>query len=196
MKIPDIWKEKIIPHPVQNALVSDKIRFKVVPAGRRSGKTWRAKRYLIRQAMRVSGRYFFGAPTYAQAKEIFWADTKAYVPEWLKSKTHETTLTLYLKNKSEIHVVGLDKPERVEGQPWTGAIVDEMGNCKPDIWDAHLSPLFDTIGIKTWCWFIGVPEGLNHYNDLNDYALHSGDPEWKSYTWFSSDILPVAFKVR
>ncbi len=36
---------KLIPHPVQLSLVNDDVRFKVVPAGRRSGKTERAKRF-------------------------------------------------------------------------------------------------------------------------------------------------------
>ena len=43
---------------------------------------------------------------------------------------------------------------------------------------------------RAWCWLIGVPDGLNHYYDLAEYAKISGDPDWKLYTWKSSDILP------
>ena len=41
-------------HPVQRALVNaveNGVRFPIVPAGRRSGKTERAQRFLARQAM-------------------------------------------------------------------------------------------------------------------------------------------------
>ena len=58
-------------HPTQRALVEDKVRFKVVPAGRRSGKTERAKRFIAREAMREPGAYFVAAPTRDQVKRIY-----------------------------------------------------------------------------------------------------------------------------
>lgn len=95
-----------------------------------------------------------------------------------------------LKTGAEIHVVGLDKPARIEGQPWRGGIVDEIADIKPTAWQENIRPLFDTIGMEdSWCWLIGVPDGLNHYYDLAEYAKSSGDPEWGFYTWKSSDIL-------
>lgn len=95
-----------------------------------------------------------------------------------------------LKTGAEIHVVGLDKPARIEGQPWRGGIVDEIADIKATAWQENIRPLFDTIGMEdSWCWLIGVPDGLNHYYDLAEYAKSSGDPEWGFYTWKSSDIL-------
>ena len=64
------------PHPMQLRLVEDRVRFKVVPAGRRSGKTERLKRFTVREALRTQMPYFLGAPTYAQARRIFWDDVK------------------------------------------------------------------------------------------------------------------------
>src|SRR5687768_17154450 len=66
----------LIQHPVQVALVTDNVRFKVVPAGRRSGKTEKAKRFVVREAMRVPGPYFIAAPTRDQVKKIYWNDIK------------------------------------------------------------------------------------------------------------------------
>ncbi|WP_240444661.1 hypothetical protein, partial [Pseudomonas aeruginosa] len=66
--------------PVQLSLVEavrEGIRFPLVPAGRRSGKTERFKRFLVKQAYVVVGQYFAAAPTHAQAKKIFWDDLKA-----------------------------------------------------------------------------------------------------------------------
>lgn len=181
--------------PVQLALVNDVVRFKVVPAGRRSGKTERAKRYLAKQAMRVVGKYFACAPTHSQAKKIWWADLKLLT----FSSTHEkrpseSELIIYLDNDSEIHVFGLDKPARIEGIAWDGGIIDEIADVKEGAWEAHIQPALDTKNplrpdYKPWCWLIGVPDGLNHYYERYNYAISANDPEWKVYTWFSSDVL-------
>ena len=71
----DRWY-KLKDHPVHFALINDDIRVKVVPAGRRSGKTERAKRFIVREAMRTIGNYFVAAPTRDQVKRIYWKDLK------------------------------------------------------------------------------------------------------------------------
>ena len=71
----DRWYS-LIEHDVQTALVNDQVRFKIVPAGRRSGKTERAKRFVVREAFREPGPYFVAAPTRDQVKRIYWQDLK------------------------------------------------------------------------------------------------------------------------
>ncbi|MFP5213069.1 MAG: hypothetical protein ACLGPL_06785 [Acidobacteriota bacterium] len=182
----------LIPHPEQVRLIHENRRFKVVPAGRRSGKTERAKRHIVREAFREKGYYFYAAPTRDQAKRIAWNDLKALVPVWFKAKPpSETELIIFLQNGSELHVIGLDKPERIEGIPWSGGVIDEIANCKPNAWAENIRPALDTIGLDAWAWLIGVPEGLNHYYDLAEYSRTSGDPEWGYYHWKSADILPA-----
>lgn len=135
-------------------------------------------------------RYFAAAPTRDQAKRIFWKDLKALVPQaWVK-KIYETDLCVLTKFGSEIWVAGLDKPQRLEGTPWDGGVLDEYANMKASAWTENIRPaLSDREG---WCWFIGVPEGLNHYKDLVDYAKSGVDQDWGVYSWRSSDILPEA----
>lgn len=190
---PEAWSEPVIYHPVQEKMLTDNVRFKVVPAGRRSGKTFHARRNLVLEAMRVPGHYFLAAPVRDQAKRIFWSSTGALLPTWFQSKAPSLSdLIYYLKNGSEIHVIGLDKPARIEGQPWQGGVIDELANCKPETWSDHVRPIFDTLGMQnTFCWLVGVPEGLNFYYDMYQYAITAHDPEWAGYTWKSSDILPA-----
>lgn len=187
----------LIPHSGQTQLVQDNIRFKLVPAGRRSGKTERAKRYLAREAWTNPGEdYFAAAPTHAQAKKIFWKDLKQLCYSSLCVRPpSETDLIIFLNNGTTIQVIGLDKPERIEGSPWSGGVIDEIADIKPDAWESNIAPALDTYNptrpdYKAWCWLIGVPDGLNHYYDLYEYAMNSDDPEWRAYTWKSSDILP------
>ena len=182
------------PHPEQLRLLRSTARFKVVPAGRRSGKTERAKRRLIAAACGPSNwddpRYFACAPTRDQAKAIYWADLKAMLRPQVVRDISESALTITLMHGAELSVIGMDKPERIEGRPWNGGVLDEFANMKPGAWGENVRPALSDR--KGWCWLIGVPEGRNHYYEINHYALHSGDPDWDSFTWKSADILDKA----
>lgn len=188
-------------HAVQRALVQavdNGVRFPVVPAGRRSGKTERAKRFIAQRALyRPEEKYFVGAPTYNQAKKIFWDDMKAFT----LSATHlkrpsESELKIYLPNGSEIHVIGLDQPQRIEGINWTGGVIDEIADVKAQAVQENIMPALNTVDptnpyYRAFCWFIGVPDGLNHYYDMAEYARTANDPDWQLFHWKSSEILPA-----
>lgn len=188
------------PHPVQLDLIKSVpsgVRFPVVPAGRRSGKTERFKRFIAKQAMTNPGEmYFAAAPTHDQAKKIFWDDLKLFTFAAAHARPpSESNRIIYLPNGSEIHVIGLDKPQRIEGIPWTGGGIDEIADIKSEAWQANILPALNTVNptrpdYRAWCWLLGVPDGLNHYYDLAEYARTSNDPEWALFHWKSADILP------
>lgn len=194
--LPKRW-EQLRPHANGEAYSNSRHRFNVVPAGRRSGKTERFKRKLVRAAMaatRERANFFAAAPTRDQAKKIFWHDLKALVPDWLKrGKPSESELVIPMLNGASIHVLGMDKPERVEGIPWDGGGLDEFANMKPQTWSLHVRPaLSDRMG---WCDFLGVPEGRNHYYDLDKQAIaelseRGPDSEWGRFHWKSVEVLP------
>lgn len=164
-----------------------------------SGKTELAKRKVVLAALKRSyyghgpynnGRFFFAAPTRDQAKAIYWEDLKELVPKHYKVKIEETSLTIFLKNKTIIRVVGMDKPERFEGQPWDGGVLDEYANMKEEAWNLHVRPsLSDRHG---WCDIISVPEGRNHYYETYKKAASGKNKEMAAFTWPSSDILPAS----
>ena len=189
----------LIPHPVQLDLmdaVHNGVRFPVVPAGRRSGKTERLKRFVAREAMRDPGMYFLAAPTHDQARKIFWDDMKRFTISALHPRRpSESRMEIYLPNQGTITVLGLDKPERFEGVAWRGGGIDEIANVKEKAWAENILPALNTVNpedpdYRAWCWLIGVPEGLNHYYDMAEYAETSGDPQWKVFHWKSAEILP------
>ena len=186
-------------HAVQLALVAavpSGIRFPLVPAGRRSGKTERFKRFLVKQANAVPGAYFAAAPTHDQAKKIFWDDLKAFTLSALHPRRpSESDRIIFLPNGSEIHVIGLDKPQRIEGIPWKGGGIDEFADIKPHAWEANILPALNTVNptdpdYRAWCWLLGVPDGLNHYYDLCEAAEIGDDPNFKVFHWKSAEILP------
>jgi hypothetical protein len=188
-------------HAEQARLWASPARFKIVAAGRRSGKTELCKREGVALALSEtelpSYRAVFAAPTHDQAKSLFWEDVKKLVPRWALARAPiESRRRIWLRNGARIDVVGLDKPERIEGEvlDWIG--VDEFANCKADVWDAHLRPALFTEGRRPGrAWIFGVPEGRNHYQALYQSALrHKAEEgeksEWDVFTWPSSDILP------
>ena len=173
------------------------VRFPLVPAGRRSGKTERFKRFLIKQANAVVGQYFAAAPTHDQAKKIFWDDLKLFS----LSSTHpkqpsESNRIIFMPNGSEIHVIGLDKPQRIEGIPWKGGGIDEFADIKEGAWEENILPALNTVNpldpdYRPWCWLLGVPDGLNHYYDLCQMAEGGSNPDYKVFHWESAEILPA-----
>ncbi len=194
--------------PIQKLFLQDEEhRFQVTCSGRRSRKTLIGRRKTFLRALERKGRYFHGAPTHKQAKSIFWDDLKRYT-KYLRRSKSESDLWVKLINGSEIHVVGLDAPERIEGQPWHGCHLTEFGNFKPNAWESNIRPvLSDTNG---WAIIDGVPEGrAGGYYPLCLYACGGAlperneaikgaigtnvdDPDWIYYHWFSSDVLPAS----
>lgn len=189
---------KLRPHHEQLRLVRSAARFCLIPAGRRSGKTERAKRKLVRRALgftKPNGWFVAGAPTHDQAKRIYWEDFKQLVPPALRGTPNESDLVIPLYNGAKIQVMGLDKPARVEGPPLDGLLLDEFGNMKPEVWKNHARPALSTPGRPGWAWIYGVPEGLNHYYDMcrqADAHKASGGTEWDVFTWPSADIISAA----
>jgi len=183
---------------MQAAYWQSPYRFNLVPAGRRSGKTELAKRKVIIRAMAPPqfggspyprGNYFVSAPTYNQVKRIYWQDLKDMIDPNFIDDISESDLWIRLINYNTIYCMGLDKPERMEGFPWDGGIIDEIANIKPSAWEANIRPALADRG--GWCDLIGVPEGRNHYYELDLLARTDTTNEWGHFHWISADILPA-----
>lgn len=179
-------------HARQSHSYRSQFRFNINHSGRRSGKTELiGKRRIVRKALRggpfPDWRCFVGAPVRHQAKKIYWADLKAMIPRKFIVRINESELTITLVNASEIHVVGLDRPERIEGIPWDHGLLDEYGNMKPTAWDENIRPALSDR--KGSCDFIGVPEGRNHYYDLTLLAKEDRSNSWAVWHWPSWEIL-------
>lgn len=201
LDLPERRWHPLRPHPEQSRLFHYPTRFKIVPAGRRSGKTEVAKRKLVLSLLHThpdwlslswpDPRFFAAAPTRDQAKRIWWKDLKAMVPAEAVGTISETDLCITTYWGAELWVVGLDKPQRIEGSSWDGGVIDELADCKPGTWDAHIRPALSDR--KGWCWLIGVPDmeapGQVEYKALYERAKTGQDPEWAAYHWPSRDIL-------
>jgi hypothetical protein len=181
-------------HPVQQRLISSTAQFRVVAAGRRSYKTERAKRMLVIGDLHhpgaltlPGGRFFYAAPTFSQAKRIAWEDLKSMTRPYQSGRPLDSELCIRLQGGGELWVVGMDRPERIEGTMWHGMVLDEYGNFREEAWPNNIQPLTSDTG--AWVVMTGVPEGRNHFYDRFQYARTAGDPDWEAFHWKSSDVL-------
>jgi hypothetical protein len=184
-------------HPIQHQLWRSKKRFALVAAGRGSGKTELARRRIVRYLPIVkpwaNPMYFYALPTYNQAKRVAWEEIKNLVPKhWLAEEPKDGAMVIRTIFGSSLYVVGLDKPQRIEGNQWDGGIIDEFSDQRPGVFDKSVRPALSHK--KGWCWMIGVPKrfgvGAVEFKDkFYKYSDVDIDPDFSSYTWSSEDIL-------
>jgi len=195
------YKQSLLPtrwarlkyHPEQHRLFHSDIRFAVIPSGRRSGKTELSKRKGVLMAIRsrvIDYRIGYCAPTREQVKRIYWNDLKRMIPRILIAHINETELIIQLVHGPEIWLIGMDKPERAEGGHFDWLFIDEYGNMKPKAWGEHLRPTLSTPGrVPGGAWFLGVPEGRNHYYKTYKRAKGKRIKDWDVFHWISADII-------
>lgn len=180
-------------HEVQGRLCASTARFKVVEAGRRSGKTECAKRVGVMNAVKPHEvpdyRIGFCAPTRDQARSIYWDDLKALSRLWWSRDPSESRLEIYLTSGATIAVLGMDKPQRIEGRPWDELFIDETADMKPDVYDRHIRPTLSTDGRPGSAWFYGVPRPSSLFKRLAERGMNPELPEWEHFHWTSDTVV-------
>jgi hypothetical protein len=182
------------PHKIQRQFWDCEARFILLACGRRSGKTELVKRKMVLHLYYDKpGSYFLCcAPTYGQAKLIWWEDLIKLIPkDWVKD-INRSSLTITTHWESKIRVVGLEAIDRIEGVPCHGIAIDEFANLSdPLTWTAHVSPMLTET--KGFAYLLGVPDSISkfqiEYERLYLYAMSGIDPEWRAFTWKSAEIM-------
>lgn len=194
------------PHPTQAALWRSPCRFKAVAAGRGSGKTEIARRYIVRMLANKKfdkhGRqirnplYVYALPTIPQAKKVAWPEILELVPkDWIK-EINKTDLRIETKYGSTLFVVGMEKPQRVEGLQYDGVIIDESSDQKPGVFDKTFLPALSHR--NGFCWRIGVPKRMGcggpdfksfFDRGLKNEVVPGTNMKIESYTWSSEEIV-------
>jgi predicted phage terminase large subunit-like protein len=171
--------------PWQQEVWSDNTRFKIVAAGRRTGKSRLAAWLLIVNALQAErGHVFYVAPTQGQARDIMW-QTLLELGNPVISGSHINNLQIKLVNGATISLKGADRPETMRGVSLKFLVLDEYADMKPDVFEQILRPaLADQKGCAM---FIGTPMGRNHFYDLYKYAELGDDETYKAWHFTSYD---------
>lgn len=178
--------------PWQQEVWNDAARFKVVAAGRRTGKSRLAAYLLIVNALQTErGHVFYVAPTQGQARDIMW-QTLLEVGHPVIEGSHINNLQIKLINGATISLKGADRPETMRGVSLKYLVMDEYADMKPEVWEQILRPaLADQ---KGQALFIGTPMGRNHFYELYLYGQKGDDESFTSFhfTSFDNPILDPA----
>lgn len=166
-------------------------RFGAAVCHRRFGKTVLAVNHLIKEAVtcdKPRPRYAYVAPTYRQGKAIAWDYLKHYADPIPGRMFHETELRVDLPNDSQIRIYGADNPDSMRGIYLDGVVPDEYGLQPSRTFSEVLRPaLSDRMG---WAFFIGTPNGKNHFYDVCQQARGGG--EWFFAEYKASDTEIIA----
>ena len=142
-------------------------RWGVMVCHRRFGKTVGCVGELILRAMyttKKNAEFAYIGPFRQQAKKIAWAYLKEFTEGIRKGNPRESDLCITLPNNAKITIYGADNPDSIRGLFFDGMVIDEYGDCRPNMWTEVLYPtLMDRRG---WAVFIGTPKGKNHFYQM------------------------------
>ena len=169
----------------QQEVWNDPTRFKVVAAGRRTGKSRLAAYLLVVNGLQAEkGHVFYVAPTQGQARDIMWNLLLDVGKDVIKN-SHVNNMQITLINDVIISLKGADRPETMRGVSLAYLVMDEYADMKPDVWELILRPALADYSAPAL--FIGTPMGRNHFYDLYRNAEIGDDPDFAAWHYTSYD---------
>lgn len=175
------------PHQKQREFMRSKARWKHLVWGRRTGKSMGVALYTMLRAIENQGNYYIIAPTYKQAKSIYWQDIlKVLIPQAIIKKTDEGELYVQLDTAeynletqdilgyninvthnpdlppSTIYLKGADNPDSLRGVKLHGAVLDEFAffQYADDTWRKIIRPALSDY--QGWAIISSTPDGFNN----------------------------------
>jgi phage FluMu gp28-like protein len=111
--------------PWQQEVMHDTSRFKVIAAGRRTGKSYLAAISLILKALDdKEGKTFYVAPTQGQARDVMW-HTIFDIAGDIIERSHINNLEITLAGGNTIYLKGADRPDTLRGVSLKHLVLDE-----------------------------------------------------------------------
>lgn len=173
---------------------ADKTRFRVLALHRRAGKTVVATMELLDKALQFDkelGLFVYIAPYLSQAKNIAWGMIKHRLKPIIEAggvHINEAELTVtFLHNGAKLKIFGADNPDGMRGVRLDGAVIDEVAQMKPSLWQDVVQPALSDR--KGWAIFIGTPQGVNLFSELFFKGKSSSGWSSKVYTVYQTNAL-------
>lgn len=184
----------LIPHKKQEEIVKSNARFKVVRAGRRSGKSVLQVELMVYDAVHGKDRMiFYLAPTQVQARDIIWLILRKRLHGIGKFNEQrlEATVPTIDGGESIIKLSGWENKENFRGKSAFSITVDEIDTMKDFFvnWKEIFRPtLIDSAGSAT---FIGTPKKENpNLKRLEKIAEEDDNYEVFHFNTFDNPYLP------
>lgn len=169
----------------QQQVWSSGVRFQVISAGRRTGKTKYARDRLFVEAMSANpGEVMYVGLTQSNAKRNMFRPFLNEYREFVSSSNIKE-LEITLINGATIMMVGADNPNAIRGGSLKLAILDEYAFMKPEVWQDIVRPMLSDH--KGAAIFIGTPMGRNHFWELSEWVQGTQPPNWGYWHFTSMD---------
>jgi hypothetical protein len=185
-------------HDKQLEVYNSPARFKVVAAGRQSGKTTLAGTVLTVGSLATESwggvpldttfetAYIY--PTFEAGKKNVWPRLKKIIdPIASACQVYENTGLIVFPNGRRLRLFGADNPDSLRGFTWSHVVLDEYKDMADNVWNEVVRPALSVA--RGTALFIGTPKGKNHFYYLYKMAEErhaSGDPEWAAFTFTSA----------
>ena len=176
------------PRDSQRLLFASPVRFPVIDAGRRWGKTITGLNWLLQGVCEQPGEYWWVAPIYSQSKMAFRtllsAARKGRAEGAFKDVSHSELRIAYL-NGSAMTWKSADNPDNLRGEGLRRVVVDEAARVRREVWEEVLRPaVSDTHGRVL---FISTPKGKNFFYELYTRGQDPLQPEFESWKFPTAD---------
>lgn len=178
------------PLPWQTKFLASKARFRVVCAGRRSGKTYACLQEVIKFCAETkNANVWWVAPTFGHSKIAFNVFNKLYPAnserrQRIISSVHTSPppQRIEFRSGSTLEFRSADKPDSLVGVGLHLLVLDEAALLKEDVWTVALRPTLQDY--RGRAIFISTPRGKNWFY----YLWLRGQPEnnvdfsdWESF---------------
>lgn len=171
--------------PWQQDVHSADVKYKVIAAGRRTGKSnYAAVEMILERMSGTEGDVVYVAPTQQQARDIMW-DLLQDMARPIITNAHVNNMELTFANGSKIKLKGADKPDTMRGLKIKFVVLDEYADMKAHVWEEIISPALTDM--KGKAIFIGTPKGRNHFYDIYQQACFDETGEYKAWHFTSFD---------
>lgn len=172
-------------YPAQQAMASHPARFKVVMAGRRTGKTSMSIRMACDSLLKGHMVGYF-TPTHKLALEVWREFGNRLRP--VISRQNEQDRRMELVTGGVLECWTMDSQDPARGRKYHRVIIDEAGITRDllDIWQAAIRPTLVDFGGDAL--FLGTPKGRRHgFVTLFQRGMQEEGGEWQSFRLATTD---------
>lgn len=171
------------------AALENEYKFSVIPAGRRTGKTFNVAQWFLVQLLANPGSAGLWVDT-TQANIDAYVERYFKVllkPIWQLCDYNQQKKLLKLPNGSYIDFGSAERPENLEGFQYRFGVLNEAGIIlkKESLWYNTLLPMFK--GASTRVKIIGTPKGKNMFHKLYVMGQDTTQDEYRSFHFSAYD---------
>lgn len=188
-KLMESVKDKVVhPHAAQRKVLDSQARFKVMNAGRRTGKTVLAAKIILQRCRQPNQVTWWVAPTYKVVKRGYAEILRqlpngvlTHIPAPATNFDAGRSVSLRFKNGSIIELYSAERPEGMLGEGVDFAVLDESAIMPARIWEQVVRPtLMDRGG---GALMISTPRGRNWFYQAWRRGQDSQMDAWESWTF-------------